>query len=159
MPKPLFAELKKDFGISQLHFHILPGKSYLRVHQPDQWGEMIAYRTSIMDALKSGKGVKGLEWGLTGLGIRGVVPVFRNNKLAGSLEIGYPFGRSFLKNLKEHWGPGFAVYEKKSPDTYALLASTNGRGKTFSLTESRAPGSIEQTRIFIAPPAFQMSRC
>ena len=152
--EPLFAELKQDFGISQLHFHILSGKSYLRVHQPDQWGEMIAYRTSIMDALKSGKGVKGLEWGLTGLGIRGVVPVFRNNKLAGSLEIGYPFGRSFLQNLKEHWGPGFAVYEKKSPDTYALLASTNGRGKTFSLTESQAPGSIEQTRIFIAPPRF-----
>jgi PAS domain S-box-containing protein len=152
--QPLFDELKKDFGISQLHFHILPGKSYLRVHQPDQWGEMIAYRTSIMDALKSGKGVKGLEWGLTGLAIRGVVPVFQNGKLVGSLEIGYPFGRSFLKNLKENWGPGFAVYEKKSPDTYALLASTNGHGKSFSLAESLASGSIEQTRIFIAPPRF-----
>ena len=152
--QPLFEELKKDFGISQLHFHVLPGKSYLRVHKPDQPGEMIAYRTSIMDALKSGKGVKGLEWGLTGLGIRGVIPVFWKGELVGSLEIGYPFGRSLLKNLKEHWGPGFAVYEKKSPDTYALLASTNGPGKTFSLTESPVPGSIEQTRIFIAPPNF-----
>ena len=46
--QPLFAELKKDFGIRQLHFHVLPGKSFLRVHLPDQWGEMIAYRTSIM---------------------------------------------------------------------------------------------------------------
>ena len=152
--QPLFEELKKDFGIKQLHFHILPGKSYLRVHKPDQWGEMIAYRTSIMDALKSGKGVKGLEWGLTGLGIRGVVPVFRDGKLVGSLEIGYPFGRHFLKNLKENWGPDFAVYEKKSPDTYALLASTNGREKIFTLMESPDPGSIEQTRIFIAPPRF-----
>jgi PAS domain S-box-containing protein len=152
--QPLFEELKKNFGISQLHFHILPGKSYLRVHQPDQFGEMIAYRTSIMDALKSGKGKKGLEWGLTGLGIRGVMPVFRNGKLAGSLEIGYPFGHSFLENLKEHWGPGFAVYEKKSPDTYSLLASTNGPGKIFSLAGSNVSDSIEQTRIFIAPPRF-----
>ena len=151
---PLFRKLKKDFGISQLHFHVLPGKSYLRVHQPDQPGEMIAYRTSIMDVLKNGEGVKGLEWGLTGLAIRGVVPVFWNKALVGSLEIGYPFGRAFLKNLKESWGPDFAVYEKKSPDTYALLTSTNGPGKTFSLTESVDPGSIEQTRIFIAPPRF-----
>jgi PAS domain S-box-containing protein len=152
--QPLFEELKKDFGISQLHFHILPGKSYLRVHQPDQFGEMIAYRTSIMDALKSGKGKQGLEWGLTGLGIRGVMPVFNNGKLVGSLEIGYPFGHSFLENLKEHWGPGFAVYEKKSPDTYTLLASTNGPGKMFSPAESTVSDSIEQTRIFIAPPRF-----
>lgn len=151
---PLFEELKKDFGISQLHFHVLPGKSYLRVHRPDQSGEMIAYRTSIMDVFKSGKGVKGLEWGLTGLGIRGVVPVSRDGKLVGSLEIGYPFGSHFLKNLKENWGPDFAVYEKKSPDTYALLASTKGHGKIFSLMESLDPGSIGQTRIFIAPPRF-----
>ncbi len=152
--QPLFDELKKDFGIKQLHFHTLPGKSYLRVHQPDQFGEMIAYRTSIMDALKSGKGKKGLEWGLTGLGIRGVMPVFKNGELIGSLEIGYPFGHSFLANLKEHWGPGFAVYEKRSPDAYTLLASTNGSGKTFALTKSSVSGSIEQTRIFIAPPRF-----
>jgi len=152
--QPLFEELKKDFGISQLHFHILPGKSFLRVHQPDRSGEMIAYRTSIMDALKSGQGKKGLEWGETGLGIRGVIPVFQKGKLVGSLEIGYPFGRSFLDNLKEHWGPGFAVYEKKGPDTYTLLASTNGPGRTFSMAESIDSDSIERARIFIAPPRF-----
>jgi PAS domain S-box-containing protein len=151
---PLFEELKKDFGIRQLHFHVLPGKSYLRVHMPEQSGEMIAYRTSIMDALKSGKGKRGLEWGLTGLGIRGVMPVFRDKKLVGSLEIGYPFGRSFLLRLKRHWGPDFAVYEKRSPDTYALLASTDGPGKTFSLTKSLVPDAIETTQIFIAPPRF-----
>ncbi len=152
--QPVFEELKKEFGIRQLHFHVLPGKSFLRVHQPAQSGEMIAYRTSIMDALKSGQGKKGLEWGETGLGIRGIMPVFYNGKLVGSLEIGYPFGRSFLENLKERWGPGFAVYEKKGPDTYALLASTNGPGKSFSLAESNAAHSIEQTSIFIAPPRF-----
>ncbi len=151
---PLYEELKKDFGIRQLHFHVLPGKSYLRVHMPEQWGEMIAYRTSIMDALKSGKGKMGLEWGMTGLGIRGVAPVSLNNELVGSLEIGYPFGRLFLQHLKERWGPDFAVYEKKSPTAYPLLASTNGPGKTFSLTKSLVPGAIKQIRILIAPSQF-----
>ncbi len=152
--QPLFEELKKEFGIRQLHFHVLPGKSYLRVHQPDRFGEMIAYRTSIMDALKSGQGKKGLEWGETGLGIRGVMPVFKDSKLVGSLEIGYPFGRSFLETLKAHWGPDFAVFEKKGLNTVSLLAATNGPGKTFSLEASNADHFIEQRRIFIAPPQF-----
>ena len=151
---PLYEVLKKDFGIRQLHFHILPGKSYLRVHLPDQGDEKIAYRISIMDALKSGKGKMGLEWGLAGLSIRGVEPVFRNGTLVGSLEIGYPFGRPFLQNLKEHWGPDFAVYEKKGPNTYTLLTSTNGSGKTFSLTKSLVSGSIKKPLILIAPSQF-----
>ena len=151
---PLYEVLEKDFGIRQLHFHVLPGKSYLRVHLPDQAGEKISYRTSIIDALKSGKGKMGLEWGLTGLGIRGVVPVFRNGELVGSLEIGYPFDHLFLQNLKEHWGPDFSVYEKKSPTAYPLLASTNGSGKTFSLAKSLIPDSIKKPFILIAPSQF-----
>ena len=151
---PLFEELKKDFGIRQLHFHVLPGKSYLRVHLPDQPGEMIAYRTSIMDVLKSGKGKMGLEWGLTGLGIRGVVPVSLNGERIGSLEIGYPFGRQFLQNLKKCWGPDFAVFEKKSPNNYALLASSNGTGKAYALTEPNLSNHMAQTRILIAPSQF-----
>ncbi|MCG6880377.1 MAG: HAMP domain-containing protein [Deltaproteobacteria bacterium] len=152
--QPLFEKLKKDFGVRQLHFHVLPGKSFLRVHQPDQSGEMIAYRTSIMDVLKTGRGTKSLEWGLTGLGIRGVAPVIRDKELAGSLEIGYPFGRSFLEKLTERWGPDFSVYEKKGPHTYTLLASTKTSQKRFSPSESLVSGSFEKSQIFIAPPRF-----
>ena len=152
--QPLFGKLKKDFGIKQLHFHILPGKSYLRVHKPEQSGEMIAYRTSIMDVLKTGKGTRSLEWGLTGLGIRGIVPVFRNKELTGSMEIGYPFGRSFLEKQTKRWGPDFSVYEKKGPHTYTLLASTKKSGKKFSPSESLATDALEKTQIFIAPPGF-----
>ena len=152
--QPLFEKLKKDFGIKQLHFHILPGKSYLRVHKPEQSGEMIAYRTSIMDVLKTGQGAKSLEWGLTGLGIRGIAPVYRNKELAGSMEIGYPFGRSFLEKQTKRWGPDFSVYEKRGPHTYTLLASTKKSGKKFSPSESLAADSLEKTQIFIAPPGF-----
>ena len=88
---PLYERLKRDFGIRQFHFHIPPGKSFLRVHAPDMSGEMISYRKAIMDVMKSGRGIASLEWGLTGLGIRGVAPVHYRGELAGSFEIGYPF--------------------------------------------------------------------
>lgn len=121
---PLYERLKKDFGIRQFHFHIPPGKSFLRVHAPDMSGEMISYRKAIMDVMKSGRGIESLEWGLTGLGIRGIVPIHHNGALVGSFEIGYPFGRRFLENLKKSWNTDLTVYEKMDEGSYVLLATT-----------------------------------
>ncbi len=122
--RPLYKELKRDFCIKQLHFHVPPGKSLLRLHSLEKFGEMISYRKGIMDAMKTGKGVGGLEWGLTGLGIRGIVPVFSNGVLAGSVEIGFPFGMRFLEDLKRNWGADFTVYEKRGEGLYKRLATT-----------------------------------
>jgi len=121
---PLYERLKDDFGIQQYHFHIPPGKSFLRMHARSPSGEMISYRKAIMDVMKSGRGIATFEWGLTGLGIRGIVPVYRKGVLAGSFEIGYPFGRAFLEDLKKTWGPDITVFEKKSENKYLLVATT-----------------------------------
>ncbi|MBL6979353.1 MAG: PAS domain S-box protein [Desulfobacteraceae bacterium] len=120
---PLYDLLKRDFGISQFHFHTPPGKSFLRVHARDIGEEMISYRKTIMDVMKSGRGIASLELGLTGLGIRGVAPVYYRDKLVGSFEIGYPFGRPFLEDLKKSWGADITVYEKRSK-SYTLLSTT-----------------------------------
>ena len=121
----LFEQLKADFGIMQMHFHGPPGRSFLRVHSPSRFGEMISYRKGVIDCMKSGKGVVGLEWGLTGLGIRGVAPVYLKGVLAGSVEIGYPFGSGLLKEIKEKWGPNFTVYEKKESRSLCCSCDDN----------------------------------
>ena len=121
---PLYERLKDDFGIKQYHFHVPPGKSFLRMHARSPSGEMISYRKAIMDVMKSGRGIATFEWGLTGLGIRGIVPVYHKGVLAGSFEIGYPFGRAFLEDLKKTWGPDITVFEKKSENKYLLVATT-----------------------------------
>ena len=151
---PLFKQLEKDFGIKQMHFHVPPGRSFLRVHSPFQYGEMISYRRGIMDTMKSGQGVVGLEWGLTGLGIRGVAPVYRKGSLAGTVEIGYPFDIGFLKELREKWGPHFSVYERKSRNRYPVLATTMGSCKLFPLLEKQLDASLVHPVILIAPPGY-----
>ena len=121
---PLYEQLKSNFGILQFHFHIPPGKSFLRVHAPSASGEMIAYRNAIMDVMKSGRGIATFEWGPSGLGMRGVVPVYHKDVLVGSFEIGYPFGKPFLEDLKKSWGPDITVFEKKSEHNYLPVATT-----------------------------------
>ena len=60
---PVFKILKKRFGVEQFHFHIPPGRSFLRLHRESNQGEMMPYRRTIWEAMKTGKGVAGLEWG------------------------------------------------------------------------------------------------
>lgn len=149
---PLYEQLKKEFGIRQFHFHIPPGKSFLRVHAPQRLGEMISYRRGVMDVLKGRQGIQGLEWGLTGLGIRGVVPIFAQDTLVGSIEIGFPFGKSFLQALKATWGPDFTVFEHRGGDFCPILATTMEKERPFCFRQNAFERSLEQAVIEIAPP-------
>ena len=153
---PLYERLKKDFGIRQFHFHIPPGKSFLRVHAPDMPGEMICYRKAIMDVMKSGRGIASLEWGLTGLGIRGVAPVHYKGKLAGSFEIGYPFGRPFLEDLKESWNADLTVYEKEG-ESYTLLSTTMREVKASCPAKHLTDRPLDSPVISISPSSHPES--
>ena len=153
---PLYDRLKRDFGISQFHFHTLPGKSFLRVHARDVGEEMITYRKTIMDVMKSGRGIASLELGLTGLGIRGVAPVYYRGKLVGSFEIGYPFGRPFLEDLKKSWDVDITVYEKRGK-SYTLLSTTIGEVKAFCPDRHLSERPPEYPVISISPPSHPAS--
>ena len=153
---PLYERLKKDFGIRQFHFHTPPGKSFLRVHARDMGGKMISYRKAIMDVMKSGRGIASLEWGQTGLGIRGVVPVHYRGKLAGSFEIGYPFGRPFLEDLKKSWNADLTVYEKKG-ESYTLLSTTMREVKASCPAKHLADRPLDSPVISISPSSHPAS--
>jgi PAS domain S-box-containing protein len=148
--KPLYRRLKTDFGIRQLHLHIPPGRSFLRIHLMDAYGEMMAYRKTPMEAMRLGNGVAGLEWGMSGLGIRGVAPIIYDGRIAGSVEIGFPFDRLFLENLQEELGPDFTVYEKTAEGVYRFLATTveSPRGSPHAL---HLMDSMDVPIILIAP--------
>ena len=73
---PLYRNLEQSFGVHQMHFHIPVARSFLRMHKPSHYGDdMSLYRGTIVEALKTGKVVCGLERGMYGLGLRGVAPV------------------------------------------------------------------------------------
>ncbi len=152
---PIFRQLKTEYGIFQFHFHIPPAKSFLRLHLPDVSGEMISYRTTVMEAMKTGRGVAGLEWGMGGLGIRGVVPIYHKGTLVGSVEIGYPFGLLFLEDLKRSWGADFTVFEKMAGDTYKKLATTLKGGTEFPLIKYLSQSRRENPVILISPPGYR----
>ncbi|MCK4536558.1 MAG: hypothetical protein KAT93_06070 [Desulfuromonadales bacterium] len=93
------AELAKKFDFRQLQFHLPPGStSFLRVHQPERFGDNMDEVRHIIVAANTEQAPKsGFETGRVSSGIRGVAPVFAidpqtNDRVyVGALEAGTSF--------------------------------------------------------------------
>ena len=72
---PPYEALAKDYGAVQFQFHTPPATSFLRLHQPEKYGDDLSrFRHSVMDANTRLKPQHGLESGMAGLGARGGLP-------------------------------------------------------------------------------------
>lgn len=124
---PMYQRLHHDFGVRQVHLHVPPAVSFLRIHRPERYGEqMDAYRRTILHAIENRRAVSGIEWGPTGYGIRGVVPVERDGSLIGTVEVGFSFGHPFAREFKEKYGCDLTIYapDVERGDRLGILAST-----------------------------------
>ncbi|MCF8061500.1 MAG: PAS domain S-box protein [Deltaproteobacteria bacterium] len=151
-----YVRLKLDYDISQFHFHVPPGVSFLRLHEPTLYGDVLyPYRGTIREALEKRGAVWGLEMGETGFGIRGVVPVFLGPSIVGTVEIGHSFGRTFLLGLHQRWGIDLALYVPGGDHAFESMASATGEesGRIFS-EPARAVGEQDEPLILVAPPGL-----
>ncbi len=90
---PGFEILKKKFGLAQFQFHKPPAMSFLRVHQPEKYGDdLSSFRFTVLSVNEKRAGVRGIEIGRAGIGLRGVEPVFSKGNHVGSVEFGGDLG-------------------------------------------------------------------
>ena len=126
---PLYQRIKLLPGIKQFHFHLAnPPRSFLRVHSLDMYGDDLStYRHTINAAQQSGKVVYGLEFGATGFGLRGVAPIYYQDRLVGSVELGSDLGVDFLNQLKHDFNCDLTVYfpDDQEAQGFKVLAATN----------------------------------
>ena len=107
-----FATMKQKYGVSRLHFHVTGtvtkgqtvGKhsaaiSFLRVHKPREYDDDLSgFRKTIVVTNTTEKPQRGLEKGVHGIAIRGMVPVYYQQQHIGSVEFGMTFDQEILKN-------------------------------------------------------------
>lgn len=124
---PGFKLLAKDYGVEQFQFHTPPAVSFLRVHKPEKFGDdLSSLRATVVATNKNQKPSRGLEGGVAGLGVRGMVPVFHDDKHLGSVEFGMSFGQPFFDNFKAQNGidAGLHIFDK---DGFKTMAATFGQ--------------------------------
>lgn len=97
-----FKSLKEKYGARQFQFHEPPATSFLRVHKLAKHGDdLSSFRHTVVETNRNQKPIKGLEVGVAGLGVRGIVPVFHEGKHVGSVEFGMSFGQAFFDRVAE----------------------------------------------------------
>ncbi len=65
----------------KIHFEIPPGISFLRVWEPNKYGDNVArYRKDIKKVLNLGESICGIEIGHAGISVRGIAPIFLKDK-------------------------------------------------------------------------------
>ncbi|WP_137130605.1 cache domain-containing protein [Rhizobium sp. FY34] len=89
--KPIFDRLARLAGIDVVHFHDAQMRSFLRVWEPQNFGQDLStFRPMVVAANHDRQTQKGLELGIRGLSLRAVSPVMDNDgkSLVGTVEVG-----------------------------------------------------------------------
>ncbi len=150
-----YQRLKRDFDIDQIHFHLSPTTSFLRLHAPEKHGEFTGpERRIVEDVFKEGRAVSGIERGVTGLGIRGVVPVRKGVKIVGAIEIGHSLSGQFLRKHSQRWGIQITLYEKTTSGSYVPLGGIERNGSHFLPDHDLAKVEAGGLSIVIAPRKY-----
>lgn len=130
-----FVDLKEQTALKQLHFHVPPATSLIRLHKLDKRGDDLSpFRPSVVKANVSGTPMMGLERGLYGVGARGIAPVRFEGKAVGTVEAGFDMDQKFLDSMVDQTGNAFEFYSIPSAEvaqgggeqsaTIARMAST-----------------------------------
>ena len=132
---PMFQNLKEPLHLAQFQFLTPPATSFLRLHKPEKFDDdLTAIRQTVVQANQQKQPVSGLEIGVAGLGLRGVVPVFFEGKHVGVVEFGKDLDDALVISLKEKFGFDVSVV---APDEnrFKYLAKTH----SLTIPEERYP--------------------
>ncbi len=90
--KPIFKAIRKNYQINYFYFHTLEKQVFLRVHDPNRFGDYI-HRVTLQQAILKHTNINGLELSPLGsLILRVVSPWKVNDKLVGYIEFGIELG-------------------------------------------------------------------
>lgn len=110
---PTLENQRERYLVEQIQFHIPPGISFLRVHNPSQFGDDLTQaRPYVALANKDQKVVSGLEKAAGGYSLRGVVPLRWKGQPVGTVEVGIDAGDAFFKKALADFSVRGRLYSK-----------------------------------------------
>ena len=121
-------------GIPLITFQTPPALSFYRVHAPKVFGDDVSGRRhTVVEAIKTGTPIVGVEPGREQLGIFGMTPIVRDGKTIANTDVGAAFGKEFVDRAKKRFGIDLAVHAfdgkefKKISSTFgdAVVATPN----------------------------------
>ena len=128
----------KTQGIAFVNIHVPPATAFLRLHDPKAFGDDISgRRATVVEAIKTGKPIVGVEPGRNLLGIWAITPIMRNGKSIGVVDVGVSFAKEFVDRAKQRFGVDLAVHGFDGK-AFARLSSTYGEAVVATQDELKS---------------------
>ena len=119
-------EPMKAQGIPLITFWRAPAVAIYRVHAPKVFDDdASARRSTVVEAIKTGKSIVGVEPGREVLSIFGMTPIMRDGKTLANVDVGAAFGKEFVERAKKRFGIDLAVYSYDG-SAFKKLSATFG---------------------------------
>src|SRR4030088_2375027 len=88
-----------------------PALTFYRFHAQKTFGDDVtARRGTVVEAIRDGKHIVGVEPGRESLGIFGMTPIMRDGKSVANVDVGAAFGKEFVDRAKQRFGIDLAVH-------------------------------------------------
>lgn len=124
---PVFETLRDQYNIRHLYVEDLDGTVFVRIHNPESFGDDVTYRPTAAAALATRQTISGVDIGPNRIGIRSVSPMFEGGVFIGMLEIGLDYDQSFINDVKAHTGADYTMWvTNATAEPAGLKATENG---------------------------------
>ncbi len=125
----------------RVHVHVPPAVSFLRLWKPEKHSDdLSSFRSAVVEVLKKGTFIKGLEAGRSGIAIRGIAPIRDEmGDIVGSIEVMSGIEKLIEKNASK-FGQDAALFRLKKKDISTFQAGKardSGQFAQFFTTDSR----------------------
>jgi methyl-accepting chemotaxis protein len=147
-----YAPLARELGIAGMNLHLPPATAYIRLHALQSFGDDLSSRRgTVVQAIRDGRAVTGVEQGQAELSIFSVVPVRDGDRVIAVADIATRFGREFVDRIKREFGVELALH-RLAGDGVETLATTlaSPTGLTVDVYRAALAGTAQSQRATIA---------
>jgi methyl-accepting chemotaxis protein len=130
-------------GVELISIQIPPATTLARVHAPDAFGDDVsARRKMVVRALAERKQFGGVEVGREVLNVFGSTPVMDGDTLVGNMDIGAPFGKTFVTTMKARFGVDVAIHQLDGQADKVLASTLSGRKADLAAITRALAGEV-----------------
>src|SRR4051812_18645680 len=145
----LLAQLKeahqriKPRGLELVSIQIPPATTFGRVHNPGTFDDDVSERRKmVVQGMASKKPVGGIEAGRDALNVFGLAPVMAGETLLGTMDVGAPFGKTFVESMKERFGVDVGIHQIDGQAAKTLASTLKTNAPAVDLMRRALTGEI-----------------
>jgi methyl-accepting chemotaxis protein len=136
-------QLIKPRGLELISIQAPSAITFARVHNPKTFGDNVAERRKMVVAAQSTKkAVGGIEPGRDALNVFGVTPIMEGDKLLGTMDVGAPFGKTFVDSMKARFGVDVGIHQIDGQSAKTLASTLKAAAPHVALLRRAIAGEI-----------------